>query len=103
MYDIFLDLINGMRFLHENDLVHRDLHDDNVLHVMVDGNRRYKIADFIAHDKKSGREPSAGRNSGVSMDLKAAENGQLLEADLFSLGIVLARVLLLYPRSASPF
>jgi serine/threonine protein kinase len=88
------DIADGMRFLHESRVIHRDLKSHNVL---VDADGRAKIADF---GLSSTRELSASHVTGLigtvawtAPEILAGDEHMRESADVYSFGVVLWELL----------
>ena len=88
------DIADGMRFLHESRVIHRDLKSHNVL---VDADGRAKIADF---GLSSTRELSASHVTGLigtvawtAPEVLAGDEHMRGSADVYSFGVVLWELL----------
>ena len=89
--EIALDAINGIKYLHEQKIVHRDIKSGNVL---IDGNFRAKISDFgIAKEKKNQQVTKSlghmGTLSYMAPELFKTSTKYTNESDIYAFGIVL--------------
>jgi eukaryotic-like serine/threonine-protein kinase len=94
--DIFLQVLAGMGFAHEQGVIHRDLKPSNIFLAQVHGRRVVRILDFgIA--KVSGSEGKAATRTGVRMgtpqymspeQIRGARD-VTVRSDIFSLGVTL--------------
>jgi serine/threonine protein kinase len=90
--DIFIQIVEGVKFLHEKNIIHRDLKPNNIL-LNSNFNERYvKIADFglvafhefaqESHTSKVGNELYA------APEVRFGRNYNM-KSDIFSLGVIL--------------
>lgn len=108
----FEEILNGLAYLHEKDIIHRDLNPKNIL---LDSHGRVKIGDFglaITIDtilkQRSQLNPSNGSNKARSSQTghvgtsyyvapelkeKASFSSYGKEADIYSLGIIFFEIL----------
>ncbi len=89
-YKIITDMACGLAFLHDNEIVHRDL---KSLNVLLDENYNAKLSDFglakIKHESKTMLRygGSAGTTAWMAPELFARKAGYTKKADIYSLGI----------------
>lgn len=85
----FLQILNGMEFLHNLKICHRDIKPDNIL---FNGDK-LKIADFsLAENTKNKLKGSCGTPGFLSPEVFYSEN-YTEKVDIFSLGVVLYMML----------
>lgn len=95
---VALDVLDGLGFLHENGLVHRDVSPGNII-VTADG--RAKLIDFglagVANDPIV-----AGTPAYMAPEVRARQ-GATAQSDLYSLAVSLLRIMLgRYPYAGDP-
>ncbi len=89
-YKIITDIACGLAFLHDNEIVHRDL---KSLNVLLDENYHAKLSDFglakIKHESKTMLRygGSAGTTAWMAPELFARKAVYTKKADIYSLGI----------------
>jgi serine/threonine-protein kinase len=94
--DIFLQVLEGMGFAHEQGVIHRDLKPSNIFLEQVRGRRVVRILDFgIAKAASDERRPTTrtGARMGTPQymspeQIRGAEN-VTVRSDIFSLGVTL--------------
>lgn len=89
---LLLDAAKGILFLHENEVIHRDIKTANIL---VDRKRRAKLCDmsFACHINSTNRtEFSFGTTEFMAPEIALAYNCGF-EADIFSLGIIFCEMI----------
>jgi serine/threonine-protein kinase len=94
--DIFLQVLEGMGFAHEQGVIHRDLKPSNIFLEQVRGRRVVRILDFgIAKIASDERRPTTrtGARMGTPQymspeQIRGAEN-VTVRSDIFSLGVTL--------------
>lgn len=87
-----LDIAQGIAFLHENGIIHRDIKPQNVL---VDHHWRGKLCDFsfaIHKDSETKREYTYGTEEFMPPEIAFALDFDL-SADIFSFGILLCEMM----------
>ena len=88
-----LDVLYGLRSCHDNGVIHRDIKDDNIF---VSDNGEYKIGDFgvskVLKDS-SKAESLKGTPNFLAPEVYLGKEGYTKSVDLYSLGIVLYRLL----------
>lgn len=86
---IFGQVADGLKFLHQNNIVHRDIKDENVI---LDGNGHAQIIDFgsAAHVNKSGRlfDTFSGTLDYAASEILKGEKYAGKEQDVWALGVV---------------
>lgn len=86
---IFGQVADGLRFLHQNNIVHRDVKDENVI---LDGNGHAQIIDFgsAAHVNKNGRlfDTFSGTLDYAAAEILKGEKYGGKEQDVWALGVV---------------
>ncbi|CAB4031228.1 membrane-associated tyrosine- and threonine-specific cdc2-inhibitory kinase-like [Paramuricea clavata] len=90
VWDILVDLTQGLKHLHDNDMIHMDIKPSNVL-IGLDG--LYKIADFglvLDISKRHFNEAQEGDPKYLAPELLEGRFSKA--ADIFSLGISLLEV-----------
>lgn len=88
-----LEVLNGLKVCHDNDIVHRDIKDDNIF---ITKNGEYKIGDFgVAKVLKdtSRAETLKGAPNFLAPEVYLGNVTYSNSVDLYSLGIVLYRLL----------
>ncbi len=88
-----LDVLRGLRSCHEHGVIHRDIKDDNIF---VSSKGEYKIGDFGISKvlKDSSRAESLkGTLNYLAPEVYLGKEGYTKSVDLYSLGIVLYRLL----------
>ena len=88
-----LDVLRGLRSCHEHGVIHRDIKDDNIF---VSSKGEYKIGDFGISKvlKDSSRAESLkGTLNFLAPEVYLGKEGYTKSVDLYSLGIVLYRLL----------
>lgn len=88
-----LDVLYGLRACHDNGVIHRDIKDDNIF---VSEQGEYKIGDFGVSKvlKDSSRAESLkGTPNFLAPEVYLGKEGYTKSVDLYSLGIVLYRLL----------
>ena len=88
-----LDVLQGLKTCHDNNIIHRDIKEANIF---VTGNGNYKIGDFgvskiLKHH--SNAESFKGTPNYLAPEIRTGQNGYTKSVDLYSLGIVLYRLL----------
>lgn len=88
-----LDVLYGLQSCHNNGVIHRDIKDDNIF---VSENGEYKIGDFgvskVLKDS-SKAESLKGTPNFLAPEVYLGKEGYTKSVDLYSLGIVLYRLL----------
>lgn len=88
-----LDVLKGLQLCHENGIIHRDIKDDNIF---VSNEGEYKIGDFgvskVLNDS-SKAESLKGTPNFLAPEVYLGEESYSKSVDLYSLGIVLYRLL----------
>ena len=87
-----LDISQGIEFLHDNGIIHRDIKTTNIL---VDDKWRAKLCDFsfaIHKDSQSKRDYTYGTEEFMSPEIAFALDFDL-SADIFSFGILLCELM----------
>ncbi|UZJ56186.1 hypothetical protein CBS101457_005506 [Exobasidium rhododendri] len=86
---IFGQIADGLRFLHQNNIVHRDVKDENVI---LDGKGHVQIIDFgsAAHVNKNGRlfDTFSGTLDYAAAEILKGEKYGGKEQDVWALGVV---------------
>lgn len=86
---IFGQIADGLRFLHQNNIVHRDVKDENVI---LDGRGHVQIIDFgsAAHVNKNGRlfDTFSGTLDYAAAEILKGEKYGGKEQDVWALGVV---------------
>lgn len=92
---IFLQIVNGIRFLHSNNLIHRDLKPHNIL---LSSNGNIKIADFgfITIDTNNMLDTLCGSPIYMAPEILSFKKYDA-KVDLWSCGIILFEMLTSYP------
>lgn len=88
-----LDVLQGLKTCHDNDVIHRDIKEGNIF---VTDNGNYKIGDFgvskiLKHS--SNAESFKGTPNYLAPEIRNNQKGYTKSVDLYSLGIVLYRLL----------
>lgn len=98
--DLGLDILSALKVCHANNIIHRDIKEDNIF---VTKNKKYKLGDFgvskITNDKAQA-ESVKGTLSYIAPEVYLGKEKYTSTVDLYSLGIVLYRLL---NYSRSPF
>lgn len=98
IYSFFLDITEGIRFLHLNGFIHRDLKPSNCLLHQVGGDTRVLVSDFGEVQYENAIRKSTGHTGTISYCapevLKPVSPGGPLgnftfKSDIFSLGMIL--------------
>lgn len=98
IYSFFLDITEGLRFLHLNGFIHRDLKPSNCLIHRVGGETRILVSDFGEVQYENAIRKSTGHTGTISYCapevLKPVSPGGPLgnfsfKSDIFSLGMIL--------------
>lgn len=88
-----LDILSGLKLCHDSGVIHRDVKDDNIF---VSDNGDYKIGDFgvskVLKDS-SKAESLKGTPNFLAPEVYLGKAGYTKSVDLYSLGIVLYRLL----------
>lgn len=88
-----VDILNGLQSCHDNGVIHRDIKDDNIF---VSDKGEYKIGDFgvskVLKDS-SKAESLKGTPNFLAPEVYLGKEGYTKSVDLYSLGIVLYRLL----------
>ena len=87
------DVLNGLQACHNNGVIHRDIKDDNIF---VSEKGEYKIGDFgvsKALKDSSKAESLKGTPNFLAPEVYLGKEGYTKSVDLYSLGIVLYRLL----------
>ncbi len=98
--DLGLDILSALKVCHENDIIHRDVKDDNIF-VTADG--RYKLGDFGVSKilkENSRAESMKGTPAFIAPEVYLGSETYTNSVDLYSLGIVMYHIL---NHSRSPF
>lgn len=87
------DVLQGLKTCHDNDIIHRDIKEGNIF---VTDNNNYKIGDFgvskiLKHS--SNAESFTGTPNYLAPEIRSDQRGYTKSVDLYSLGIVLYRLL----------
>lgn len=85
----FYKILKGVDYLHENQIIHRDLKLDNIL---IDRNMNPKICDFgisSVYDPNKKIIDTGGTPAYLSPEVIKAEGNVNLKSDIWSLGILL--------------
>jgi hypothetical protein len=106
--EIFIEILEGVEYLHENNTIHRDLKPDNILLGISKNKKFVKIADFgllafhkyaieVKNQNKDHKYAKYSHTTDVGdMDYAAPEvlDGRIYDtrADLYSLGVVLQKL-----------
>jgi serine/threonine protein kinase len=88
-----LDVLTALKLCHENNIIHRDIKDDNIF---VAANKEFKIGDFGVSKilKGSSRaESMKGTPNFLAPEVYLGKESYTKSVDLYSLGIVLYRLL----------
>lgn len=88
-----LDVLYGLRSCHENGVIHRDIKDENIF---VSDKGEYKIGDFGVSKVMKGSaraESLKGTPNFLAPEVYLGKEGYTKSVDLYSLGIVLYRLL----------
>ena len=89
----FLQICNGVRFLHKKGIVHRDLKPENILIDKTGATPSIKICDFgIAHFSNSNKTKSGDRlaNANYCAPEQRSKNGIIGKySDIYALGLIL--------------
>lgn len=88
-----LDILYGLRSCHDNGVIHRDIKDDNIF---VSHSGEYKIGDFGVSKILKGSskaESVKGTPNFLAPEVYLGKEGYTKSVDLYSLGIVLYRLL----------
>ena len=88
-----LDVLDGLQSCHDNGVIHRDIKDDNIF---VSNKGEYKIGDFgvskILKDSSKAKSLKGTPNF-LAPEVYLGKEGYTKSVDLYSLGIVLYRLL----------
>lgn len=94
---IIRGILDGVNFLHKNDVIHRDLKAQNILLHREDGVWTPKITDFGLSRQTSGQNTITNSAIGLSYAYAAPEqiqNGKIYKnVDLWSTGVLIYRVI----------
>ncbi len=88
-----MDVLNGLKSCHDNGVIHRDIKDDNIF---VSDKGEYKIGDFGVSKVLKGSskaESLKGTPNFLAPEVYLGKEGYTKSVDLYSLGIVLYRLL----------
>lgn len=88
-----LDILNGLKVCHENGIIHRDIKEDNIF---LTGDGVCKIGDFGVSKELKGNtlaESVKGTPNYLAPEVQLGKGGYTQSVDLYSLGIVLYRLL----------
>lgn len=93
-----LDVLEGLRFCHARNIVHRDIKEENIFVAVspTDNSKTYKIGDFgvsKALDGSTRAESLKGTPDFLAPEVYLRKEGYTKNVDLYSLGIVLYRLL----------
>ena len=87
------DVLKALKLCHDNNVIHRDIKDDNIF---VSANGEFKVGDFgvskVLKDS-SKAESIKGTPNFLAPEVYLGKEGYTKSADLYSLGIVLYRLL----------
>ena len=88
-----LDILSALKICHQNGIIHRDIKDDNIF---VTEEKQFKIGDFgvskVLKDK-SKAESMKGTPNFIAPEVYLGKEGYTSSVDLYSLGIVLYKLL----------
>ena len=97
--ELILGILLGIKHLHDNDIIHRDLKTGNILVEKIDGVYQVKIADFGLSKKVDKNQLSFSNSSiGVSWHYAAPEQIQggsdkvKFSTDLWAVGVILFQI-----------
>jgi tRNA A-37 threonylcarbamoyl transferase component Bud32 len=90
---IYIEILEGVKYLHENDIIHRDLNPCNIMLIIDRFNERIvRICDFnLITIHNSARQSHSKDKGHVKYVAPEASNGKKYDtkADIYSLGIIL--------------
>ena len=99
-YSILIQILDGLKFLHDNGIIHRDLKPQNILMVMHNGEYTPKITDFGISKKIDVSNSSVFNNSLVGVGTLSYASPEQLKSknirkntDLWSFGIIAFQLL----------
>lgn len=94
--NLFLDIVSGLQYIHDNGIMHRDLKPSNIF---IDKDNRAKIGDFgfarkyrISHADKTSENESFSKNLGTDLYIAPEVKNSTVydnKADIYSLGMIL--------------
>lgn len=88
-----LDILSALKICHNNGIIHRDIKDDNIF---VTQEKKFKLGDFgvskVLKDK-SKAESMKGTPNFIAPEVYLGKEGYTSSVDLYSLGIVLYKLL----------
>jgi serine/threonine protein kinase len=93
--ELFIEILEGVQFLHDNDIIHRDLNLSNIMIKKNENSERFiKIGDFgiIAIHKKAKPIHSTGIGTNDYMAPEVIGGQYWTIADIFSLGVILREI-----------
>jgi serine/threonine protein kinase len=88
--DIFISIVKGIQYIHENGVIHRDLKPQNIL---VSDNKQVKIIDFGISVFQKDIKEEGGKILGTLPYMSPEQTGYLksgtdIRSDLYSLGVI---------------
>jgi serine/threonine protein kinase len=89
--EIFVQILEGVQYLHKKDIIHRDLKPDNILLNESENANYIKIADFgLAKHLEKGKTDTADKGTPKYMAPEVASGEEYdIKADIFSLGVIM--------------
>jgi serine/threonine protein kinase len=89
--EIFVQILEGVQYLHKKDIIHRDLKPDNILLNESENGNYIKIADFgLAKHLEKGKTDTADKGTPKYMAPEVASGEEYdIKADIFSLGVIM--------------